>query len=426
MTTVKLRGQTLFRHRDFMLLWGGQTVSQTGTQVTILALPLVAIVALKATTLQVGLLSVADTSAFLLMALPAGVLADRVRKRRLMLGCDVALLAVIGSVPAAQVAGVLSLGQLYVVALISSVLSVLFTVAYTSYLPGLVERDQLLDANGKLRTSQSFAELAGPSLGALLVGLSGAVRAMTGDALSYGFSAICLLLIRNREPRAARAGDQERPGFRSQLGEGIVYVLGDPILRKTVAWSGTANFFVIMVETLGPVYLIRSVHLRPAYVGLLLAMGAVGGVIAGSLSRALARRIGSARISWLSMTVFTLPGLLIPMARPGWWVLLFAAGWMSWTFGSTLCGVAVASYQQGTCPAELRGRVSGAARWVNWGTLPLGGLAAGGLGSVLGAHATLWIAVIGGCLSGLWLYFSPLRHMRDMPTERLQPASSLT
>jgi MFS family permease len=177
-----------------------------------------------------------------------------------------------------------------------------------------------------------------------------------------------------------------------------------------------------MVETIGPVYLIRSIHLQPGYVGLLLALGAVGGVVAGSLSGVLARRIGSARISWLSMTAFTLPGLLIPMARPGWWVLSFAIGWMSWTFGSTLCGVAVASYQQATCPPELRGRVSGAARWVTWGTLPLGGLTAGALGSALGAHATLWLAVIGGCLSGLWLYFSPLRHMRDLPTERPCPA----
>jgi MFS family permease len=425
-TISKPSGQALFRHRDFVLLWGGQTVSQSGTQVTILALPLVAIVALKATTFQVGLLSVADTSAYLLVALPAGVLADSMRRRPLMLSSCIALMVVVGSVPVAQVAGILSLAQLYVVALVSSVLSVLFSVAYTSYLPALVKRDQLIDANGKLRTSQSFAELAGPSLGALLVGVFGSVQAIVGDALSYAFSSACLLLIQSREPRVTLAGDRKRAGFRAQLGEAITYVLHDPVLRKTVAWSGTANFFVIMVETLGPVYLIRSVHLRPAYVGLLLAVGAAGGVTAGSMSGFLARRIGSARITWLSMTVFTVPGLLIPLARPGWWALLFAIGWMSWTFGSTLCGVAVTTYQQATCPPELRGRVSGTARWVTWGTLPLGGLAAGSLGSALGAHATLWMAAIGGCLSGLWLYFSPLRHMRDMPLEKFQPASSPT
>jgi hypothetical protein len=122
------------------------------------------------------------------------------------------------------------------------------------------------------------------------------------------------------------------------------------------------------------------------------------------------------------MTVFTLPGLLIPMARPGWWVLLFAVGWTSWAFGSMLCGIALVSYQQATCPAELRGRVSAASRWINWGTLPLGGLAGGALGTALGVHVTLWLAVVGGCLSGLWLYLSPLRGMRDLPAEALQPA----
>ena len=145
-----------------------------------------------------------------------------------------------------------------------------------------------------------------------------------------------------------------------------------------MAWNGTANFFVIMVETLGPVFLVRAIHLRPAYVGVLLALGAAGGVAGGLASKPLTRRIGSARLSWLSMTVFTLPGLLIPMARPGWGAALFAVGWMSWTFGSTLCAIALTSYQQATCPARLRGRVSAASRWVNWGTLPLGGAAPAG------------------------------------------------
>jgi hypothetical protein len=305
---------------------------------------------------------------------------------------------------------------------------VCFTVAYSSYLPSLIGRDQLIDGNGKLRTSQSFAELAGPSLGALLVGLLGAALAMSGDAVSYAVSAICLGAIRTGairtgEPQAARGRPDRRASFRADLGTGIRYVLRDPILRQMVAWNGTANFFVIIVETLGPLFLVRELHLRPAYVGLLLALGAAGGVAAGLGSARLARRIGSARIAWLATTAFTAPGLLIPLARPGWWVLLFAAGWMSWTFGATLCGVAVAGYQQGTCPAGLLGRVTGAARWATWGTLPLGGLAAGGLGALLGVHAALWIAVTGGCLSGLWLYFSPLRRLRDMPAERLRPSA---
>jgi MFS family permease len=419
---------TLWRHRDFLLLWGGQTASQTGSQITIVALPLVAIVLLQATTFQVGLLATATTSAYLLISLPAGVLADRVRKRRLMLGCDLALAVTIGSVPAAQAAGVLTLGQLYLVALASSACGAIFLVAYTSYLPELIGPGQLLEGNAKLTTTQSVAQVAGPGLGALLVGLLGPALALIGDAASYVLSAATLLLIRGAEaePKAKAEPEPESadtgaagPGpvrlrLRAELGQGLGYVLREPVLWRAAVWSGTANFFVIMVETLGPVFLVRTVHLRPAYVGVLLALGAVGGVAGGLASGPLTRRIGSARLSWLSITVFTLPGLLIPLARPGWLVLLFAVGWVSWTFGSTLCSINLVSYQQATCPPLLRGRVSAAQRWINWGTLPLGALAAGLLGSAIGVHAVLWLAVIGGCSSGLWLLLSPLRQRRDL------------
>jgi len=326
----------------------------------------------------------------------------------------------------------------------ASALSAFFLVAYTSYLPSLLERGQLADGNGKLATTQSVAQVAGPGLGALLVGLAGAAGAMAGDAISFAVAAGCLVLIRSRERSGAGGagavgdgvavgavgavggvrggGRAPRERFGPQLREGLSYVLREPILRKSAAWSGTANFFVIMVEALGPLFLVRTLHVRPAYVGLLLALGACGGVAAGLASRPLTRRIGSARLCWLSMTVFSLPGLLIPAAGPGGRVLLFAAGWMAWAFSSTLCGIALSSYAQASCPAGLRGRVSAVQRWITWGTLPLGGLAAGALGGAIGVHATLWIAVAGGCASGLWLYLSPLRGLRDLPAAALQPA----
>jgi predicted MFS family arabinose efflux permease len=419
-TTVRL--PSLWRHRDFMLLWGGQTVSEVGSQITVLALPLVAVVLLHASTLQVGLLSAAETSAYLLVSLPAGALVGRYPKRRTMLWCDVARLVLIGSVPVAYWAGALDLGQLYAVALVSSAFSVFFSVAYPSYLPTLLDREQLMDGNGKLGTTQSFAQIAGPGLGAGLVAAFGAAAAMIGDSLSYLVSAGSLLAIRGKEPPVAERGvpgesaePAERPQLREQIRAGLAYVLHEPILLKGVLWSGCANFFVIMVESLGAVFLVRVLHLRPEYVGLLLALGAVGGVAGGLASGRLARRFGTARVCWLSMTVFALPGLLIAAAGSGAWVLLFAVGWMSWTFSSTVCTVALLSYRQSTCPPELLAPVNATARWINWGTLPLGGVAAGALGTSIGVRQTLWIAVVGGCASGLWLFFSPLRGMRDFP-----------
>jgi predicted MFS family arabinose efflux permease len=406
---------TIWRHREFLLLWGGQTVSEMGSQVSVLALPLVAVVVLHASAFQVGLLSAAETCAYLLVALPAGAVVDRVAKRRLMLWCNIALFVVMGSVPLAHAAGALTLAQLYGVALLSSVLSVFFSVAYQSYLPVLLGRDQLMDGNGKLATTRSAAQIAGPSLGAGLVTLVGAAGAVTADALSFVVSAGSLTAIRTREPRRPRTEAGPRPTLRQQIGEGLSYVGRDAILRNSVAFNGTANFFVIMVETLGPVFLIRTLHLRPALVGLLLALGAVGGVAGGVAAQFLARKVGSARISWIAMTLLSLPGLLIPMAGHGWSVLLFGCGWISWTFASTVAGVSLTSYRQAACPPDMLGRVSAAARWVTWGTLPLGGLVGGALASGLGVRATLWVAVAGGCCAGLWLYFSPLRGMRDIP-----------
>lgn len=424
-TNAPPRPMTLWRHRDFLFLWGGQTVSEIGSQVTVLAVPLVAVLVLKASTIQVGLLTAAEVSGYLLVSLPAGAVVDRVAKRRLMIWCDAARLMVVGSVPVAAALGVLSLGQLYAVALISGVFGVFFSVAYPSYLPTLLTRDQLVDGNGKLGTTQSFAQVAGPGLGAALVGAFGAASALVADAASYAVSAAGLLAIHTPEPHPARPASDERPRMRTEIREGLAYVVREPILIKAVAWSGSANFFVVMVEALGPLFLVRTLHVRPGYVGVLLALGAVGGVVGGLSAAALSRRLGSARVSWLSMTVFSLPGLLIPAAEPGWRVLLFAVGWMSWTFSSTVCAIALLSYRQAATPAYLLGRVNAAARWVNWGTLPLGGLAGGVLGSVLGVRTTLWIAAVGGCSAGLWLFFSPLRGLRDIPTTRLdaQPAT---
>lgn len=413
---------SIWHHRDFLLLWGGQTVSEMGSQVTVLALPLVAVVLLDASAFQVGLLSAAETSAYLLVALPAGAIVDRVPKLRLMIWCNLALFLVIGSVPLAQAVGALTLSQLYAVALVSSVFSVFFSVAYQSYLPVLLDRNQLMDGNGKVAVSGSVAQIAGPSLGAGLVALIGAAGAMAADALSFAFSAGSLTAIRTRERRRPLAEADRRPRLWAQIREGLAYVTRDPILRNSVAFNGTANFFVIMVETLGPVFLIRTLHLRPALVGLLLALGAVGGVAGGVAARYLARKVGSARISWISMTVLSLPGLLIPLAGHGWWVLLFGFGWISWTFASTVAGVSLTTYRQAACPPDMLGRVSAAARWITWGTLPLGGVVGGALATALGVQTTLWIAVAGGCCAGLWLFFSPLRGMRDIPLGKPEPA----
>ncbi len=413
------RSSGLWRHRDFLLLWGGQSVSELGSAVTTLALPLTAVVVLNASTFQVGLLSAATTVSFLLIALPAGVVVDRIAKRRLMIWCDAARLLIIGSVPLAAALGVLTMAQLFAVAILAGVLTVFFDVAYQSYLPSLIGRAQLIDGNGKLGATQSFAQVVGPGLGSVLFGLLRA-GAMTVDALSYGVSTVSLLLIRARErapekPAKGLSGRAGAPRLREEIFAGLAFVVGHPVLRKIAACTGTSNLFSSMGGALEIIFLVRVLHVRPAYTGLLFGLGGVAGIAAGILSGPLARRIGSARIIWFSILVFGSVGLVLPLAEPGWRLALFALGVAGSFFSAVLYNIAQLTYRQSICPPALLGRMNAAIRWIVWGTLPLGAVLGGVLGTVIGIRPTLWIAVIGTYAAGLWVLFSPLRRMRNVP-----------
>ena len=406
---------SLWRHRDFMLLWGGQTVSEMGSAVTQLALPLTAVVLLRASTFEVGLLTSAATAAFALIALPAGAIVDRHAKRGIMLACDAARVLIIGSVPFAWALGVLTLWQLYVVALAAGVATVFFDVSYQSYLPVLLKADALMDGNGKLGATQSFAQFAGPGLGGGLVGAFGAAAAMWVDAISYVVSVASLLGIRTREQRAERAPAHRN--LRAEIAEGLKFVVRHPILRKIVACTGTSNLFSSMATAIEVVFLVRVLHVRPAFVGVLFAISALGGVAGGIFAGRLARRIGSARIIWFSVLVFGIPQILPALAQPGGLVALYPIGFACFLFTAVVYNVAQVSYRQAVTPPQLMGRMNAAVRWIVWGTMPLGGLLGGALGSTIGVRPTIWIGLIGSWAAGFWVYFSPLRTMRDIPTQ---------
>ena len=411
--------RSLWRHRDFMLLWGGQSISEIGSAVTTVALPLVAVVLLHASTFQVGLLTAAGTVSFLLVALPAGLVVDRVPKRRLMLGCDVARMVIIGSVAAAAAFGVLTMAQLFVVALLSGLATVFFDVAYQSYVPALIDRDQLHDGNGKLGATQSFAQVVGPGLGGGLFGVLKA-GAMSIDAFSYAVSAASLWLIKTREPARQAPGDaaaQPRGGLFREIFAGLRFVAGHRVLRKIAACTATANLFGSVSAAIEIIFLVRIVHIRPAEVGLLFSIGSVGGILGGVLSGRLSTWIGTARIIWFSMLIFGAVPILLPLTASGWRLALFPIAVAGITFTAVVYNIAQVSYRQIICPPELLGRMNAAMRWIVWGTLPLGGLLGGVLGSAtaLGIRPTLWLGALGSWAAGFWVLFSPLGRMRDIP-----------
>jgi len=289
----------LWRQRKFTLLWAGQTISMTGSAVTTVGLPLAAITMLGASALQVGLLTAATYGAFILVALPAGVVVDRLRKRRIMIWCDSMRLVIIGSVPVAAALHRLTLGQLYAVALAAGVCAVFFDVSEQSYVPSVLDPEDLTEGFGKLGASASFAEVSGRGLASGLVAVIGAALAVTADALSYAASVTCLLLIKGDEPRPERRPAGARQ-LRRDIPQGLAFIARHPVLRKITACAAVGNLFIAMEIALNLLFLIRVLHMRPAVAGLATALGSLGGIDGGLLAASLARRLGSASNLWVS------------------------------------------------------------------------------------------------------------------------------
>jgi predicted MFS family arabinose efflux permease len=224
-----------------------------------------------------------------------------------------------------------------------------------------------------------------------------------------------LLGIRHREEPPAGPADGERRSLRADIAEGLSFVVRHPILRKVVACTGTSNLFSSIAGAVEIIFLVRVLHVRPGYIGLLFAIGAVGGIIGGVLSGRMAKWIGSARIIWFSILVFGIPAMLPPLARPGWLVALVPIGFAFNFFSGVVYNVAQVSYRQSICPPQLMGRMNAAVRWIVWGTMPLGGVIGGALGTAIGIRPTLWIGAVGSWAAAFFVYFSPLRTMRDVP-----------
>lgn len=412
-----MRRESLLFHRDFRRLWAGDTISQFGASVGQTVLPLLAATVLAATPFEMGLLTAAETAAFLLIGLPAGVWVDRMRRRRLMLTADFIRSGLLGTVPIAWWIGWLTLTQLIVVALLAGAATVFFDIAYQSYLPSLVSRERLIEGNSKLQATQSVAQIAGPGIGGVLMQLAGAANAVLVTGAGFLTSASCLLRIKAVEPEPE---PHENPRLWPQISEGLRFVFGNSTLRAIVATTSTANFAGAMYTAVQVLFLTREVGLSPAGVGALLSAAGAGGVLGAVTSARLSTRIGQARSIWL-VPLLTLPALvLVPLAAPGWRIGLAAVGMLVSGYGVIVYNVAQISYRQALCPDRLLGRMNASVRFVVWGTLPLGGLAGGTLAEWAGIRGTLWIAVVLEVLSVLWVVCSPLRHLRDLPSSPVE------
>jgi MFS family permease len=407
----------LWRHRDFLKLWSAETVSQFGTQVSQLALPLTAVLVLDASAFEVAALGTVEFLPFLLFTLPAGVWVDRLPRRPMLIAGDFGRAALLASIPAAYFLDALTLGQLYVVGFLVGICTVFFDVAYQSYLPALVERDQIIEGNSKLEISRSSAQIGGPGLSGGLVELFTAPYAVLVDAISFLGSGLFILGIRKHEPRPQRATEQNgQSTLWTELKAGLRFVFGNPNLRAQAGCTATSNFFSNVSYAIIVVFLVRELGLTPGVIGLAFTIGSFGSLLAAFSSTRISRRFGIGPTSIGMAMLFGPSALLLAFAPEGNAAIPFiVVAILLAGFSVVVYNITQVSYRQAICPPSLQGRMNSVMRFIVWGTIPLGSLAGGALGSWIGLRETIVVGAIGGGGSFLWLVFSPQRHLREMP-----------
>jgi MFS family permease len=407
----------LWRHPDFLKLWSAETVSQFGTQVSLLAIPLTAVIVLDATAFEVSVLATVEFLPFLLFTLPAGVWVDRMRRRPILVAGDFGRAALLASVPVAYLSGHLTLTQLYVVGFGTGICTVFFDVAYQSYLPSIVERQQIVEGNSKLEISRSAAQIGGPGLGGLLVQALTAPYAILADALSFLGSGSFIFWIRRQEEwRATETKVGERSGLWTELKEGLRFVLGNANLRAQAGCTATSNFFTQFVFAIGIVFLVRVIGLSPGVIGISFSLGSIGALVAALTATRISTRFGIGRTTIATGLLWGPATFLFALAPVGNVAIPFIVlSMLLIGFAVVVYNIVQVSYRQAICPPRLQGRMNSVMRFMVWGTIPLGSLTAGALASSIGLRETMVIGAVGSSLAVLWIVFSPQRHLREMP-----------
>jgi MFS family permease len=409
------RRRSLWRHGNFMKLWTAHTVTQVGDEITQFALPLTAIITLEATPFQIGLLGTFQFLPFILLTIPAGVWVDRMRRKPILIGADLGRALILSSVPIAFLGGWLSIWQLYIVGFAVGCLEVFFDVAYQSYLPSVVERDQLVEGNAKLELSMSGTTFVGPPLAGFLVDIFRAPLAIFLDAISYLGSALFLALIRRPETVPEPHAAAEAPSMFREAAEGLRYVLGNRYLRAIAPCTGLLNLFGNVGFVVILLYLVEELGLSPTTIGIIFAFGNLG-VLVGALSaERIARRIGVGPTIVASAFLSSFPLLLVALAPREAPAPFLVAGLVLGSFSGVVYNVNQVSLRQAITPERMQGRMNATMRFIVWGTIPIGTLAGGILGGLIGLQSTIWVAGIGSIVGFLPVLLSPVRTLERIP-----------
>lgn len=403
----------LLAQRDFRLLLVGETASGLGNGITTVALPLVAVLTLQATALDVGLLAAAVWLPWLIMGLPAGAWVDRLPRRGIMIVCNLVSAAMYASVPIAGWLDQLTLTHLFIVALVCGTSAVFFSTACHAYVPAILAQPDLADGNAKLQVSEAGTRVLGRSAAGFTAQALGATVGLLLDSLTFLVSTVCLLGIRTREERPARqAGGTS---LVREIAEGLRFLNRDPYLRPIVIYGATLNLLLMGYQAVQVVFLVRTIGVSAGVVGLLVMCASLGGVLGALLATRLCRRWGNARALVLSQALACPFALLLPLTTPGLGLLLFASGAFVLGVGVSVGNVVVGTFRQSYCPPHLLGRVSSASMATNQGTIAIGSALGGVLGSAIGIRPTMWVLTAPLALTWLLVTFSPAGGERELP-----------
>jgi MFS family permease len=422
----KLRHPTggLWANADFLKLWAGQSVSEVGTQISGLAIPWLAAVGLHATPFEFSLLTVLGFLPFIIFALPAGVWVDRLRRRPLLIVGDAARAVLIGYIPLAWALGILDIWQLLVVQFVIGIFTVLFDVAYQSYLPVVVQRDELVEGNSKLQTTVSASQIGGPGLAGVLIGVLTAPYAIALDAASFVVSTAFMLRIRKEEVLPERAEGAPRPKMWPELKEGVAYVVRHPYLKWIAMCTGTSNFFGQIAFAVVLLYMVRILHVSSFWAGVVFAGFGIGAIVGALTTTRLQRAVGVGPAIVIPITVGSLAAFAFPLAPASFPVPVLLLGAVLLGFGSMAYNITQVSLRQAICPPGLQGRMNASMRWIVWGTIPLGTLLGGAIGTAYSLRAALWVSALGG-LTGIFpVLLSSVRSIKEMPEPVERPTAA--
>ena len=407
---------SVVRNPRFVRLWTAETISQFGTQVSLIAIPLIGAVVLKVPADQFALLGFFEFLPFVLVSLPAGVWVDRLRRRPILIGGDLIRVLSLLSIPIAYELHALSIWQLYIVGFVNGVATVFFDVAYQSYLPSLVERDQIAEGNSKLEISRAAAQIVGPGIGGILVAAVTAPVAVVADAVSFVVSAVTIFFIRQAEPPIVPQPKGQRPSMAREAREGLAYVAGSRYLRMIAGSTGTSNLFGNVLYSILILYMVNVLLMGPEQIGFVFGAGSVGPLLGAVVANGVARRIGVGRTIVASAFLSGPSTLLVAVAPRSQAAIPFlVASGVVGGFGSMVYNINQVSFRQAITPPRMQGRMNATMRFVVWGTIPLGQILGGQIAARTTLSTAIWVGAIGSFLAFLFVLFSPVRSLRIIP-----------